>query len=109
MADNEQEKSKWVIALNELHRILRKSKLPDKKVLVAKEVLDASVPLMKQALCAIIIDRDRIVIGGDEGLVTYDLDREEVHKVAGENKRIEMIRFVPEEQLLVIVAGKKFI
>uniref|UniRef100_A0A914S5R6 PH domain-containing protein n=1 Tax=Parascaris equorum TaxID=6256 RepID=A0A914S5R6_PAREQ len=30
MADNNEEKTKWVIALNELKSLLRKSKLPDK-------------------------------------------------------------------------------
>ena len=30
LADTESEKTKWVVALNELHKILRKNKLPDK-------------------------------------------------------------------------------
>jgi hypothetical protein len=28
LADSESEKTKWVVALNELHRILKKNKLP---------------------------------------------------------------------------------
>lgn len=40
MVDSESEKTKWVIALNELHRILRKSKLPDKKVYAVKVNID---------------------------------------------------------------------
>ena len=31
LADSESEKTKWVVALNELHRILKKNKLPGKK------------------------------------------------------------------------------
>jgi serine/threonine-protein kinase MRCK len=30
LADSESEKTKWVVALNELHRILKKNKLPDR-------------------------------------------------------------------------------
>jgi hypothetical protein len=36
MADTVQEKSKWVIALNELHKLLRKSNLPDKRAFAVK-------------------------------------------------------------------------
>ena len=30
LADTESEKTKWVVALNELHKILKKNKLPDR-------------------------------------------------------------------------------
>lgn len=53
MTDNPNEKSKWVIALNELQKLLRKSKLPDKKAYVVKELVDQpSLPLIKNATCA---------------------------------------------------------
>jgi serine/threonine-protein kinase MRCK len=32
LADSESEKTKWVVALNELHRILKKNKLPDRSL-----------------------------------------------------------------------------
>ena len=32
LADSESEKTKWVVALNELHRILKKNKLPGTSV-----------------------------------------------------------------------------
>ena len=32
LADTENEKTKWVVALNELHRILRRNKLPNRQV-----------------------------------------------------------------------------
>ena len=32
LADSESEKTKWVVALNELHRILKKNKLPGKNM-----------------------------------------------------------------------------
>ena len=33
LADTESEKTKWVVALNELHRILKRNKLPNRAVL----------------------------------------------------------------------------
>ena len=32
LADNEQDKGRWVGALNELHKVLRKNRIPDKSV-----------------------------------------------------------------------------
>jgi len=32
LADSESEKTKWVVALHELHRILKKNKLPNRSV-----------------------------------------------------------------------------
>ena len=47
LADSESEKTKWVVALNELHRILKKNKLPDKTVFRCREVLDNTVSMIK--------------------------------------------------------------
>ena len=33
LADTESEKTKWVVALNELHRILKRNKLPNRAVI----------------------------------------------------------------------------
>lgn len=32
LADTENEKTKWVVALNELHRILKRNRLPNRQV-----------------------------------------------------------------------------
>uniref|UniRef100_A0A914XBN9 Non-specific serine/threonine protein kinase n=2 Tax=Plectus sambesii TaxID=2011161 RepID=A0A914XBN9_9BILA len=64
MADNPGEKAKWVIALNELHRLLRKSRLADKRAFGVKELFDIStLPIIKSALCAVVIDKQRVVLG----------------------------------------------
>ena len=34
LADTESEKTKWVVALNELHRILKRNKLPNRAVIL---------------------------------------------------------------------------
>lgn len=55
LADNEHERSRWVSALNELHRILRKNKLKERFVYVPKEAYDSTLPLIKTTQTAAII------------------------------------------------------
>ena len=75
LADTESEKNKWVVALSELHRIMKRNNLPNTTVLIARELIDASLTLLRNALSATIIDPDRIVLGTEEGLYCVDLDR----------------------------------
>ena len=76
LAETETEKTKWVVALNELHRILRRNKLPERAVFRARQLLDPALTLIKSAMSAAIIDPDRLVVGTDEALYCVDLDRE---------------------------------
>ncbi|KAG0428917.1 hypothetical protein HPB47_024132, partial [Ixodes persulcatus] len=56
MVDKESEKVKWVFQ--------------------AKEILDSTLVIIKNALSATVIDPDRIALGTEEGLYCVDLDRE---------------------------------
>ncbi|XP_065311097.1 serine/threonine-protein kinase Genghis Khan isoform X1 [Dermacentor albipictus] len=106
MVDKESEKVKWVDALNELHRILRRNKLPHRTVFQAKEILDSTVVIIKNALSAAVIEADRVALGTEEGLYCVDLDREEIARI-GDGKRIAQLEYIPEEQLLIAIAGKQ--
>ncbi|CAB4067563.1 CDC42BP, partial [Lepeophtheirus salmonis] len=99
LADSENEKSKWVVALNELHRILKKNKLPDRAVFRCKEVLDKSVSVIKNALSACIIDRDRLVVGTEDGLFC------KICRI-GDQKKIHQVEYIQEEQLMIALTGK---
>lgn len=46
------------------------------QIFQAKEVCDASLHIVKMALCATIIDTDRIVVGTDDGLFLLELMKE---------------------------------
>ena len=76
LAETESEKTKWVVALNELHRILKRNNLPSRTVYRAKELVDNTVTVIKSASCGVIIDPDRLVIGTEDGLFCVDLDRD---------------------------------
>ncbi|XP_058807394.1 serine/threonine-protein kinase Genghis Khan isoform X2 [Phymastichus coffea] len=108
LADTESEKAKWVVALSELHRILKRNNLPSNTVFRAKELLDNTLSLIvvKNVLSGSIIDPDRLVIGTEEGLFCLDLDRSEIARV-GEGKKIYQLEYVTEEQLIVVLSGKQ--
>lgn len=100
LADTESEKNKWIVALSELHRILKRNNLPNTtvvriqiimiyfKLLIkisiiffifqifkAKELVDNTITITKNALASAIIDPDRLVIGTEDGLYCIDLDQ----------------------------------
>ncbi|XP_065214675.1 serine/threonine-protein kinase Genghis Khan isoform X2 [Planococcus citri] len=106
LADTESEKTKWVVALSELHRILKRNNLPNTMIFRAKEVVDNSVSFVKSAMSAVIIDPERIVVGSDDGLYCIDLDRSEIIKV-GDGKKVYQLEYLKEEQLLIALSGKQ--
>ena len=106
LADSESEKNKWVVALSELHRILKRNNLPNTAILKVKEILDSSLSVVRNALCGLIVDQDRVILGTDDGLYCVELDRCEVARV-GESKKVYNIWYMNEEQLLMVLCGKQ--
>ncbi|NWS57864.1 MRCKA kinase, partial [Chunga burmeisteri] len=105
LADGENEKSKWVGVLNELHRILKKNKLKDRSVYVPKEAYDSTLPLIKTTQSAAIIDHERIALGNEEGLFVVHVTKDEIIRV-GDNKKVHQIELVPNEQLIAVISGR---
>ncbi|WKY11250.1 hypothetical protein Q1695_003092 [Nippostrongylus brasiliensis] len=111
MADSQEERKKWVIALNELKTLLKRSRLADRSAFAVKEVFDvASLPSIRVAQCAVVIDRTKVVIGfADVGMYCVELDRETLVAVGGEKENkgrfIEKLEFSASEQLLLVMVG----
>nr|XP_034967357.1 serine/threonine-protein kinase MRCK alpha isoform X5 [Zootoca vivipara] len=105
LADSENEKSKWVGVLNELHRILKKNKLKDRSVYVPKEAYDSTLPLIKTTQAAAIIDHERIALGNEEGLFVVHVTKDEIIRV-GDNKKVHQIELIPNEQLIAVISGR---
>ncbi|XP_043860616.1 serine/threonine-protein kinase MRCK alpha isoform X15 [Dromiciops gliroides] len=105
LADSENEKSKWVCLLNELHRILKKNKLKDRSVYSPKEAYDSTLPLIKTTQAAAIIDHERIALGNEEGLFVVHVTKDEIIRV-GDNKKVHQIELIPNEQLIAVISGR---
>ncbi|GAV07996.1 hypothetical protein RvY_17762 [Ramazzottius varieornatus] len=106
LADSENERNKWVVALTELSRILRKNALPTKTIFRPKELIDESLSIVKNFTSAAIIDKGRLIAGTEEGLFCVDLEREEVLRI-GDTRKVMQIDYVDEEQLIVVISGKQ--
>lgn len=106
LADTESEKAKWVVALSELHRILKRNNLPNTAIFRIKEIFDSTISVVRNALSALIIDPDRVLLGTEDGLFCMDLDRCEMARI-GESKKIIQLWHIVEEQLFVILCGKQ--
>ncbi|XP_058605880.1 serine/threonine-protein kinase MRCK alpha isoform X2 [Onychostoma macrolepis] len=105
LADSDQERTKWVGLLNELHRLLKKSKLKERFVYVPKEAYDSALPLIKSTQSAAIIDHERIALGNEEGLYVIHVTKDEIIKV-GDNKKVHQIELIPSEQLIAVISGR---
>ncbi|KAM5204762.1 serine/threonine-protein kinase MRCK alpha isoform 17-T17 [Hipposideros larvatus] len=105
LADSENEKTKWVGVLSELHKILKKNKFRDRSVYVPKEAYDSTLPLIKTTQAAAIIDHERIALGNEEGLFVVHVTKDEIIRV-GDNKKIHQIELIPNDQLVAVISGR---
>nr|XP_039247827.1 serine/threonine-protein kinase MRCK alpha-like isoform X1 [Styela clava] len=105
LADTESDKNKWIGAFSELHRVLRRNQLKDKSVFKPLEAYDSTLPIVKSAMSAAIIDRDRIAIGNEEGLYVIELRTDEIVKV-GDAKKVHAIEVLPKAQLVAVISGR---
>ncbi|CAH2061816.1 unnamed protein product, partial [Iphiclides podalirius] len=105
LAESESEKTKWVVALSELHRILKRNNLPDKCVYSACVVGEASAAVLRGCGSACVLERSRLCVGGELGLALLDLERHELVPRRA-HAPVHKMRYVPHEQLLVVIAGR---
>ncbi|XP_043075248.1 serine/threonine-protein kinase MRCK alpha isoform X6 [Puntigrus tetrazona] len=105
LADNEQERTKWVCALNELHRIMRRNKLKERFVYVPKEAYDSTLPLIKTTQTAAIIDHERVALGNEEGLFVIHITKDEIVRV-GDIKKVHHVELMPSEHLMAVISGR---
>nr|XP_058949041.1 serine/threonine-protein kinase MRCK alpha-like isoform X2 [Pocillopora verrucosa] len=105
LTESENDRVKWVNALQQLHKALKENKETSKtQVYQAKEVTESN-PQIKQALCATIIDTDRVCLGTEDGLFCIELMKESSSRI-GDNKKVSQIEMLPDEQLLVLISGR---
>ncbi|KAL5008245.1 hypothetical protein ScPMuIL_013826 [Solemya velum] len=109
LADSEAERQRWVGALSELHKILRRNKLQSKAVFLAQEVYDSSLSLLKDTKAAVILDTNRLLMGTEEGLYIAELSKDVFVRLGdrSERKPVYQIELLSEDQLIVYISTKQ--
>lgn len=59
---------------------------------------------MKSTTCGTIVNSEKIVLGTDEGLYTYELPREVITRI-DDSKKVVQVEMITEEQLLIVLSG----
>uniref|UniRef100_H3CGT2 non-specific serine/threonine protein kinase n=1 Tax=Tetraodon nigroviridis TaxID=99883 RepID=H3CGT2_TETNG len=105
LAESEAEKRKWVRVLEGLQSILSKNLLRSHHVHVPHEAYDASLPVIKSALSAAVLDRERIALGTEDGLFVVEVTRDVIVRAA-DSKKTYQIDLIPKEKVVALLCGR---
>ncbi|XP_062952071.1 serine/threonine-protein kinase MRCK gamma [Cynocephalus volans] len=105
LAENEGERERWLQVLGELQRLLLAARPRPLPVYTLKEAYDNRLPLLPHALCAAIIDQERLALGTEEGLFVIHLHSNDIFQV-GECRRVQRLAVSSTAGLLVVLCGR---
>ncbi|KAM7396076.1 hypothetical protein PAMA_007377 [Pampus argenteus] len=105
LAESEVEKRRWVRILEGLQSILTKNLLKNRQVHVLHEAYDASLPLIKTTLSAAVLDRERLVLGTEDGLFVIEVTRDVIVRAA-DSKKVYQIDLIPKEKIIALLCGR---
>ncbi|ESO05018.1 hypothetical protein HELRODRAFT_191553 [Helobdella robusta] len=106
LADNEQDRMRWVCALSELHKVLIRNKIPNKAVYTARQIYDEQFPSLFKLNSVAIADKDRLLFGTEEGMYLIELSKDVIIKV-GERNKCFQLDVISEEQVIIAIIGKQ--
>ncbi|XP_046919780.2 serine/threonine-protein kinase gek isoform X2 [Dermatophagoides farinae] len=110
LVDKESEKNKWIEALTELHRIIRRNKISHRNMLRCYHLLNTlqinSLRHIHNIHCCTMLDETRLLIGCEDCLLCCDLDIHSYHRL-NQSKKFSQISYVHSEQLIVTLSGKQ--
>uniref|UniRef100_A0A3Q3JZT1 non-specific serine/threonine protein kinase n=1 Tax=Monopterus albus TaxID=43700 RepID=A0A3Q3JZT1_MONAL len=105
LAESEVEKRKWVRILEGLRIILAKNLLKSQQVHVLHEAYDPSLPIIKTTLSAAVLDRERIVLGTEDGLFVVEVTRDVILR-AVDSKKVYQVDLIPKEKIIALLCGR---
>ncbi|XP_039100769.1 serine/threonine-protein kinase MRCK gamma isoform X2 [Hyaena hyaena] len=105
LAESEAERERWLQVLGELQRLLLDTRPRPRPVYTLKEAYDNGLPLLPHALCAAIIDQERLALGTEEGLFVIHLHSNDIFQV-GECRRVQRLAVSPAAGLLLVLCGR---
>lgn len=111
LVDKESEKLKWIEALHELHRIVKRNNLPSRNILASYSVMTTSQLSQLRNIsqihsCAIVEEGPKLLLGTDEALICCYLDLQAYHKLP-KGKRVLKLDVIESEQLIVAMSGRQ--
>ncbi|XP_064195674.1 serine/threonine-protein kinase MRCK beta-like isoform X1 [Anguilla rostrata] len=105
LAESEAEKRKWVGILEGLQTIFAKNNLKLRPALSLREAYDSSLPAIKTALSAAVVDRERVALGTEDGLYVIEVNKDVIVR-ATDSKKVQQIELIPKERLVVLLCGR---
>ncbi|CBY09743.1 unnamed protein product [Oikopleura dioica] len=99
------ERQKWISAIKKLHDLLIKNRAELVPSLGFFEIYDPNLVLIKNTHCAKVIDRNRVLLGTDDGLYCAELAKDEFVRIA--DKRVSDIRLCLDVDIIVIISGNR--
>lgn len=111
LVDKESEKIKWIEALHELHRIVKRNNLPPRNLLASYTIMTTSQLGQLRNMstihcCAIVEEGPKLLIGTDEALICCYLDLRAYHRLPKSN-RVLLLDVLENEQLIVAMSGRQ--
>lgn len=111
LVDKESEKIKWIEALHELHKIVKRNNLPTRNLLASYSVMTATHLNQLRNIstihcCAIVIEGPKLLIGTDEALICCYIDLHAYHRLP-KGKRVLQLETLENEQLIVTMSGRQ--
>ena len=111
LVDKEGEKIKWIEALHELHRIVKRNNLPKRNSVAAYPLLNATQLTILRGqqtvnCCAIVEEGPRLLVGTEEALVCCYLDLQAFHRLPKGN-RVLQVDVLETEQLIIAMGGRQ--
>ncbi|XP_066911652.1 serine/threonine-protein kinase MRCK alpha-like isoform X2 [Clytia hemisphaerica] len=110
LCDNEQERDKWVGMINELLQLYNKNHGVNRSnTYHSKSLCDTNnIQVFRSMTCAAVVNQDKVVVGTEDGLFSYELGKESITRI-DDVKKVLQVEMIPEEQLLVVLSGKRHI
>ncbi|KAF5403765.1 Serine/threonine-protein kinase MRCK beta [Paragonimus heterotremus] len=99
---------RWLKAIEDSVKLVQRNlfALPDVECLQTQEVCDISFLLLKQLLCACVLDEYRILVGADDGLHVVDIKHGTIVR-RGDKKPVFQVEVLTDELQLVIIIQEK--
>ncbi|CAF2606288.1 unnamed protein product [Rotaria sp. Silwood2] len=109
LTNNESEKNQYVNMLSDLSskvKTLKQTGATRGANFIAKELFDTSkCSSLKETTAAVILDQDRLIACGEDGLYLLDISKDTSTKLS--DKRVHQLSLISNNELLVTLAGKQ--